>query len=153
MPANCHTFWVFLLIFDLNSGFVTHSLFVAHFADLPSIFEEMPLSLIIFATYFHSYKLRGCEIGLPQKIWDSDHTFLKFFVSKSGYTCKRSYILTHPIAHYLPRPSVFFVTVLTGFINMTESAKISHCVFTDISERWKRGNLHINCRGQKVQLW
>ena len=62
IPANCHTFGVFLLIFDLTSGFATHSLIVTHSEDLPLIFEEMPLILMIFATHFHAYRLRGCEM-------------------------------------------------------------------------------------------
>ena len=61
IPANCHAFGVFFLIFGLTSGFATLSLIVTHFADLPLIFTEMPLILMIFARHFHSYRLSGCE--------------------------------------------------------------------------------------------
>ena len=87
MPAYCHTFGVFLLIFGLNNRFVTQSLIVTHLADLPLFFEKLPLILMTFATHFCSYWLRGCEIWLHQNIWNSDHTFWKILVGKSVTSC------------------------------------------------------------------
>ena len=59
-------FGVFIIIFGQNSRFITHSLIVTHFADLPLIFEKLPFNLTIFATHFHSYRLRGSESWLPR---------------------------------------------------------------------------------------
>ena len=74
-----HIWGIFFLIFGLNSQFVTHSLIVTHFTDLSLIFEEMPLILMTFATHFHSYRLRGCEFGLPRINLRSRSPLLKNF--------------------------------------------------------------------------
>ena len=68
---------------------LTHIVTHYHYADLPLIiFEKMPLNLMIFATHFHSYRLRGCEIWAHpeylgfqithfEKIWlESQQAFL-----------------------------------------------------------------------------
>ena len=48
-----------------------HSLIVTQFADLPLIFEEMPLFLLIFAIHYHSCRLRCCETWALQINFES----------------------------------------------------------------------------------
>ena len=89
IPANCHTFGVFLLIFGLSSRFVTHSLIVTHFADLPLIFVGLPLILMVFATHFHSYIEGMWNFDSPRIfICNPNHTFEKFWLAGLWFLCQ-----------------------------------------------------------------
>ena len=82
LPTATHLGYFYSFIFDLTSEFATHSLIVTHSADLPLIFEEMPLILMIFATHFHSYRLRGCEIEAhPEYLGFQITHFEKFWLA------------------------------------------------------------------------
>ena len=51
--------WAFLHIFGLNSRFVTHSIIVTHFADLPLLFEKLPLFYNYFCPKFSNLQIVG----------------------------------------------------------------------------------------------
>ena len=60
------------VIIELNHLFTQpHCIIVTHLPDFPLIFEEVPLILMIVATHFHSYRLKGCEFSAPHNDWDS----------------------------------------------------------------------------------
>ena len=59
---------------------VCHSF--THSADLPLIFEEQPLILMIFATHFQSHRLWGCEIDAhPEYLGFQITHFEKFWLA------------------------------------------------------------------------
>ena len=72
-----------------KNRFVNLSLIVTYFANLPLIFEKLPLVLIIVATHFHSYSVSGCEIWAPPtQLGLIRSRILKNFVGKSTtYEC------------------------------------------------------------------
>ena len=72
-PAKLpHIKGIFTHFWHEKPGFVTHSLNVTRFADLPLTFETLPIIYLPFCQTFSHWQMRGCEIWAPPKYyWDS----------------------------------------------------------------------------------
>ena len=119
LPAATHL--GILLIIGLNSRFVTHSLIVTNFVDLPLFFWTTATH---FNDFFQTLSLLQIEwlrnLGSLLNVWDLCHTFWKILVGKSAER-------TLPIKLFMLGIKCYFIRVcpprqcnVTIFVNVCE---------------------------------